>query len=320
MTFHFNQWLIYFYFYCICGWIFETTYVSLKNHKYINRGFMKGPWLPLYGSGAVIILLTTLPFQQVPVAVYFAAMVSATILEYVTGVVMLKLFKVRYWDYSYRKIQFQGHICLVSSVAWGFLGLIMVYLVHPPVQKFIGRWNTEFLSIFTFVITVGMVYDFTNALRRALDLRKVIVQMEQMRERMKERIEEAGMSWNEYMEYRRQHAENIRDFVAADLSRRKENLAQEFAQRKEGLAQGIVQRKGGFGKEIEEHVEKLQQSYEEKMEALRRQAAREGRQLLLHNPGSSLSNLTEETKLLQKRLADLREEKKRAKHQKQNNQ
>ena len=268
----------------------------------------------------MIILLTTLPFQQVPVAVYFAAMVSATILEYVTGVVMLKLFKVRYWDYSYRKIQFQGHICLVSSVAWGFLGLIMVYLVHPPVQKFIGRWNTEFLSIFTFVITVGMVYDFTNALRRALDLRKVIVQMEQMRERMKERIEEAGMSWNEYMEYRRQHAENIRDFVAADLSRRKENLAQEFAQRKEGLAQGIVQRKGGFGKEIEERVEKLQQSYEEKMEALRRQAAREGRQLLLHNPGSSLSNLTEETKLLQKRLADLREEKKRAKHQKQNNQ
>ncbi len=61
---------------------------------------MKGPWLPIYGSGAVIILLVTLPFKQYPIAVYFAGAAAATMLEYITGVCMVKIFEVRYWDYS----------------------------------------------------------------------------------------------------------------------------------------------------------------------------------------------------------------------------
>ena len=99
---------------------------------------MKGPRLPLYGSGALVILLSSLPFKEHPVVVYFVAALSATILEYITGVVMLTIFKVRYWDYRYRKIQFQGHICLVSTIVWGFMELIMVYMVHPHVERLVG--------------------------------------------------------------------------------------------------------------------------------------------------------------------------------------
>ena len=77
MEFHFNSWLVYFYFYCICGWIFESLNVSIRQRKWVNRGFMKGPWLPLYGSGALVILFSTLPFKEYPVMVYFAAAVAA---------------------------------------------------------------------------------------------------------------------------------------------------------------------------------------------------------------------------------------------------
>lgn len=66
----FRQWLVFFYFYCIFGWIYESTLVSLKSRKLTNRGFMKGPWIPLYGNGTVIVLFSTLPFQCWSAAVF----------------------------------------------------------------------------------------------------------------------------------------------------------------------------------------------------------------------------------------------------------
>ena len=140
---------------------------------------MKGPWLPLYGSGAILVLLVTLPYADHPVGVYFAGMIAATILEYITGVGMVKLFKVRYWDYSYKKIQFQGHICLSSSLAWGGLSLLMVYVIHPPIVKFIDMWNENVVNILTFIVTICMAYDFANAFREAMDLRALIIQAEE---------------------------------------------------------------------------------------------------------------------------------------------
>ena len=69
---------------------------------------MRGPFLPIYGCGAILSLFVTMPFRDNYVLMYFAVAISATILEYITGVVMEKIFKVRYWDYSYKKIQFKG--------------------------------------------------------------------------------------------------------------------------------------------------------------------------------------------------------------------
>ncbi len=192
---YFSTWLVYFYFYCIAGWIFESVYVSVTDKKWTNRGFMKGPWLPLYGSGAVLILTATMRFEQYPAVVYVVGAFTATILEYFTGVAMLKLFKVRYWDYRYRKIQFQGHICLFSTIAWGFLSLLMVYVIHKPVARFIDTWNPEILSVLTFLITVGMVYDFTNALRDALDLRGLLIKAEQLTRQWNDTFEEKKEEW-----------------------------------------------------------------------------------------------------------------------------
>lgn len=84
-SYHFREWLSFFYFYCIFGWCFESAYVSLKNRHLTNRGFLKGPWLPLYGSGAILVLWLTLPFQETPALVYVVGAIGATVLEYVTG-------------------------------------------------------------------------------------------------------------------------------------------------------------------------------------------------------------------------------------------
>lgn len=189
-SYHFREWLSFFYFYCIFGWCFESTYVSVKDRHLTNRGFLKGPWLPLYGSGAILVLWLTLPFQKIPALVYLVGALGATVLEYVTGETMVRWFKVRYWDYSNQRFQYKGHICLSSSIAWGFLSLLMVYVVHRPVEQFIFRLHEEAVSVLTFAVTVCMVYDFGNAFREAMDLRALLIQAEQLCEELEQRAAE----------------------------------------------------------------------------------------------------------------------------------
>lgn len=131
------QWLLVFYLYCMLGWCFESTVVSVGQRRLVNRGFLRGPMLPIYGFGAVILLHVSLPLKQHPVWLYLASMIAATVFEYIVGVVMEKIFKVKYWDYSKQRFQFQGYICLRSSLCWGFLGLILTSVIHPPIEKLV---------------------------------------------------------------------------------------------------------------------------------------------------------------------------------------
>ena len=276
MQFHFNSWLVYFYFYCIFGWVFESTYVSLRTHKPTNRGFMKGPWLPLYGSGAILVLLVTLPYADHPVGVYFAGMIAATILEYITGVVMVKLFKVRYWDYSYKKIQFQGHICLSSSLAWGGLSLLMVYVIHPPIVKFIAMWNENVVNILTFIVTICMAYDFANAFREAMDLRALIIEAEELKKRMEEVVAEKREAFAETVEERReQFAQSVAE-SKEQLAESRERLAESLDERKEKFAETVSETRERIAESVAESKEQMtarQQQREE--EAALRQLRRE---------------------------------------------
>lgn len=183
------QWLFLFYFYCFGGWCFESAYVSVKNRKLTNRGFMRGPFLPIYGSGAVMMLVVSMPFQgmELPwrvVFTYLAGVVGATILEYITGVVMEALFKVRYWDYSNQKFNFQGHICLSSSLAWGMITIVMTEFIHDPVERIVLMIPGQVLSGVTLVLTAGIFADFALSFKAAIDLRGVLDRMKQAKEEM----------------------------------------------------------------------------------------------------------------------------------------
>lgn len=309
MQLHFNTWLIYFYFYCICGWIFESTYVSIRTKKLTNRGFMKGPWLPLYGSGAVTVLFVTMPFEQHPVAVYFAGAVAATILEYVTGVAMLKLFKVRYWDYRYQKIQFQGHICLTSTIAWGFLSLLMVYVVHKPVAAFIATWNPEFLSVFTFVVTICMVYDFANAFRDAMDLRALVINAEELAKQLNAALEEEKEELERRAAERRNEIENVvkekKEQLEGSVKEKKEQLETSVKEKREQLESSVKEKKEQLESVVNEKKEQLA-TLEEAKAQLRVKMEEKAKQLLLHNPGSSIKGFEEESRKMRIHLMERR--------------
>ena len=135
------QWLLFFFIYCFIGWIIESTYVSLKCGHFVNRGFLRLPLLPLYGSGAIIMLWVSLPFQNNLFLVFLSGMIGASALEYVTGWTMERLFKMKYWDYTNNPFNINGYICLGTSIAWGFLTIVLTEFIHRPVETVVLDLN-----------------------------------------------------------------------------------------------------------------------------------------------------------------------------------
>lgn len=169
-TYTWYQWLAFFYVYCFLGWIFESTYVSLKQKRLVNRGFLRLPMLPLYGSGAVMMLWVSLPVRDSLPLVYISGFIAATALEYVTGAVMERLFKVRYWDYSNQPFQLHGYICLSSSIAWGFLTIFMIDVIHEPIARAVLAISPVVLVVCDFIISVLFTADAYESTKAALAL------------------------------------------------------------------------------------------------------------------------------------------------------
>lgn len=171
------QWLLFFFFYCFCGWIWETGYVSVRQKKFVNRGFLHGMWIPIYGSGAIIILFATLPVREKMWLVYICGMIAATLLELITGMIMERILHVRYWDYSKSFCNFKGYICLVSSLFWGVLSVLLIRFIHRPVESVVLKLPHGILNIIVLVLTVLFAYDFAISFREAMDLRFILEQL-----------------------------------------------------------------------------------------------------------------------------------------------
>ena len=172
-----NQWLLFFFIYCFIGWIWESCYVSVENKKWVNRGFLRGPMLPIYGFGAIIILVTTIPVKENLILVFIFGMIAATTLEYFTGVIMEKIFHVRYWDYSDEAFNFQGHICLLCSLAWGAFSILMVKVIHPPIEHGVLMIPDLISEIIVLCIIVLFTIDTVQSVNDALDLKDTLVRL-----------------------------------------------------------------------------------------------------------------------------------------------
>lgn len=179
------QWMFLFYFYSFMGWCFESIYVSVAEKRLVNRGFMRGPYIPLYGCAGIMMLVISKPFYDNLVLVYIAGCIGATILEYSTGVLMERLFKVRYWDYSHKKFNYKGHICLESSLFWGVPTVVFTHYLQIPIEKAVMAIPNNILSVVTLVVTGIFSCDFMLAFKTAIELRDILIYMDKARTEMR---------------------------------------------------------------------------------------------------------------------------------------
>lgn len=180
------QWLLFFFIYCFIGWIIESTYVSVRSLHFVNRGFLRLPLLPLYGSGAIIMLWLSIPVQGNLFLVFLFGMLGASALEYVTGYVMERLFKMKYWDYSSNPFNLNGYVCLTNSIAWGFLTLLLTEVIHRPLEWLVLRLNGTACIILVIMVGLLFVTDAIRSTKEALDLGRILETMTKLKSELDE--------------------------------------------------------------------------------------------------------------------------------------
>lgn len=181
--YHIVNW---FYIYSFLGWIWESSYVSVKEKKLVNRGFVAGPVCTIYGFGAVIVYLILKPISGNILLLYLGGVIVPTILEYVTAVLMENLFHTSWWDYSKNKYNFQGRICLGASLGWGAFSVILFYVFQPFVERIVALYSVAtgelLVRIATLVYAVDFGMSYMNAMQIGEKLRNMDAVMDELYE------------------------------------------------------------------------------------------------------------------------------------------
>ena len=174
--YHIISWFI---IYSFFGWVWETSYVSLKEGEYINRGFINGPFCTIYGAGAISVYLILKPVEQNLLLLFLGGIIVATVLEYFTAVLMESIFHTSWWDYSDKKFNFQGRICLGASLGWGFFTVGLFRILHPVVEDIVAMYPIYIGEIGIYVFGAGYLVDFCYSASAAFHLRERIPLLEQ---------------------------------------------------------------------------------------------------------------------------------------------
>lgn len=145
--------------YSIIGWMIEVTFVSLSSKKFINRGFLIGPYCPIYGCGGLAISLLLKNYTSDYIVTFVLSSVIASVIEYITSFLMEKLFKARWWDYSKKKFNINGRVCLLNSIFFGFIGTIMLCFLTPKFTEWIGLIPQNIKYIISSILAVIFITD-----------------------------------------------------------------------------------------------------------------------------------------------------------------
>ena len=239
-SYNLAQWFLFFYIYCFLGWIWESCFVSVKQKKWANRGFMHGPFLPIYGSGAIIVLLSTLPVKGNIGLVFICGMIGATLLEYVTGMMMEVLFHVRYWDYSKEPFNIKGHICLKASIAWGGFSVLMIYVLHEPIEAVVFMMNRLTVEVIALGLSIIVMVDLIESFKEAMDLKEMLMHLSQS---------------NVEIQLIRKKLDVTIAIIDSDASKLKEKLLQS----KRAIEDRLLEEKQHYEEALREQFEKSQE-------------------------------------------------------------
>lgn len=146
----------------VVGYIYEFLFYLLVDHKLVNSGFLYGPYIPVYGFGAVFMVFFLKRFKKYPLLIFVLSMLVTGVLEYFTGVLMFELFHRRWWDYTGLFLNIDGYVCFRSVLTFGIGGLILIYLIDPLVSRFSVKFNSKKYLLGTscgiFVMIIDLVF------------------------------------------------------------------------------------------------------------------------------------------------------------------
>ena len=156
----FSQYFVEFIFYSFLGWVWESIYCTAREHHWMDRGFLFGPYCPIYGFGAVVGYITLSPLKNRYVALYLTGAVLATTFEFLVGITMRRTTGEVWWDYNQKPFNYKGIICLESTAAWGLYAIIVIQLLNDKVNGWIDRYSARTVITCCCLMIVVVVVDY----------------------------------------------------------------------------------------------------------------------------------------------------------------
>lgn len=153
--------VLYFSIYSFFGWMLEKVYRSVKQMAFVSPGFLYGCFLPIYGTSAVssILLEKNIDALSLPLQIIIYG-ILVTVIEYMTGLFMERVFGVRFWDYSKNKFNIRGIVCLQFFVAWSFLAILLIKYIHPVVERSVDKLHEPLVPVLSSIMFIYFIIDF----------------------------------------------------------------------------------------------------------------------------------------------------------------
>jgi len=161
-------WFFFFIIYSFIGWFYESTLCSITGKKLVNRGFLNGPICPVYGVGAVLVIMTFYGDHMKILPLFLSSMVLTTTVEYVTSVILEKLFHAKWWDYTGRPFNIHGRVYLLGAIVFATLSVLVVTYVHPVISSFIRSLSPNVLVMTGSFIFIIFMMDLFFTVRHLL--------------------------------------------------------------------------------------------------------------------------------------------------------
>ena len=158
--------------YSFLGWLMEVLLVSFQQRKITARGFLIGPWCPIYGFGALFVTLLLKKYYEDPIVLFIMSFLLGTILEYITSYLMEKMFKARWWDYTNHKFHINGRVSLTTSLGFGLLGVILVYVFNPFFLKIISNIPNILFNTIMIIILLIFISDVIISFKIITNIKK----------------------------------------------------------------------------------------------------------------------------------------------------
>ena len=170
--------------------------------KLVERGFLFGPVIPIYGFGAMAIITSLASYKNNIFLIFILGVLLTSTLEYITSYVMEKMFDMRWWDYTKQKFNIKGRICLRNSLMFGFLSVLLIQFIHPFFSDFVLNFNAEALNIFARLTFLIIMLDWTLSMKEVINFKKYMVEIENLRLKVRTSLEEQNISisFKEFLE------------------------------------------------------------------------------------------------------------------------
>ena len=160
--------------YSIIGWIIEICDVYIQNKKFVNRGFLIGPYCPIYGCGGLLLTILLSKYSNDIFILFVVSIVLCSVLEYTTSVIMEKIFNARWWDYTHYKFNINGRICLETMIPFGIACVLLIRYLNPFLNNILNSIPSTYLKIMSLILFIFFAIDNVLSFQIILGFKKTV--------------------------------------------------------------------------------------------------------------------------------------------------